>query len=160
MPTPQDTPQSVILRLIVAEIQDTDDGILKQNITYLWNYYAAKAYVSPYLQELYTRRHAIDMVIGSLRLSADTTLGSDLAQKQQQWIANLTTMRGLVQIEIVTVEKKARALRTPIVKSINGPLSPMTRGLPDPNDPYYRGDPNALWEDLNLYGTVPGVIVE
>ena len=149
-----------ILRVITSEIGDTDNSLLASVLPILWTSFADKALIAPRLQEHYTRRSAIDVVIATLRQTADVSQGTDLSEKQSQWVKNLQDMRLSIQTEILVVEHRARALRSPAT----GQLFTVSPSVPfdvvgvlpgnvvwasvsNPADPYFRGDLNA-----NPYG--------
>lgn len=121
-------------------------ALLASNIATVWASYADKALIAPRLQELYTKRRCIDIVLATLRDQVDFSVFEDLNSKQGQRFDHLNKMRADCQAEIVIVEQRAQKGRAPAVGPLTNtePETPPT-SLPvttvvDGNDPRYRGD--------------------
>src|SRR5579883_1718016 len=104
-----------IQSLIVLEVGDIattgfPTGVVSANIALLWARYADKAGIGARLQELYTKRAAVDLCLGAATQLVDFTAGDtevSLNQKTAHWRA----MRAEVQAAIDRVEQELRALR-------------------------------------------------
>lgn len=135
--------------LIIAEVGDTPDGLLAQQMATIWASYADKAYIWPRLQELYAKRRAIDFVMGTLRSNVDFSMSGDLSLKLSDRTAFLMDRRKEVQCQIEVEECKAQAVRVPVVTplvttEIEPAQPPGSYPVPDidsSNSPVYRGDP-------------------
>lgn len=136
-----------IQALLILEIGDTAGGVLAAQMATIWDSYADYASVSPRLQELYSKRRGIDLVLGSLReASVDYQTESGLLQKLHQKIDTLEAMRERAQDEIDAVEKRALGARTPAAGALTTttPVTPPTGPLTGPLDaswPNYSGSP-------------------
>jgi hypothetical protein len=141
-------------QLIIVEVGAGLDAPLRPeldaispNIGILWGVYADKAYY-PRLQYLFTKRHALDMLLGQLRLKVNGSMGG-ISMSLNQGIANIQGMRKDTDDEIGRVLKEARANRAPAVKpgvvQQEYPLRPgaNVNGVGDPNAAAYRGDANT-----------------
>lgn len=132
--------------LIIKEVGDTDTGPVGTDISTLWDLYHEMALIAPRLQYLYTKRHAIDIMMGQLR--EVTTFENDRV-KIYNWEQQKTLqyMREQTQSEIDDRESKASKIRTPQVGQLETvtPISPnddpATSFMPDASNRKYRGDP-------------------
>lgn len=131
--------------LIIAEVGDTPTGTLAAQMPVIWASYADKAQVSPRVQELYAKRRAIDLVIGSLRLVVNTTIDG-LSKQGHQQIDTLMAMRKTTEDDIVAIEKRSRGMRGAALQPLTNvaietpPTGPRPFGPIDGNDPAYGGD--------------------
>jgi len=132
--------------LIIAEVQDTPTGLLAALMPTIWASYADKAQVAPRLQELYAKRRAIDLVLGSVRTAVNRA-ASGISKHDHQQIDTLLAMRKVADADIVELEKQIRGRRGPALTPLTNvaietppqpgdPLAPI-----DANDPRYGGDP-------------------
>jgi hypothetical protein len=138
--------------MIVLEVGDLDPatgdppvpggaGMIASNISTIWATYADKALIAPRLQELYTRRRALDMLIGTiLRHQVDVTQGDPtLAVRQNQRVVAAQQQRKDVQTEIDKVESLALAAR-------GGAVAPITQQEPvTPQDAVNREYQQNPW---------------
>lgn len=136
-----------IQTLIILEVGDTDSGVLAANMSLIWSSYADKAQTGPRLQELYSKRRAIDIVVGATRKQVDF-MTPTLEVKQSQELDRLADLREETETEIERIEKKLRGnrgislaqLTTTAPESV--PTSwPLLTGVPDANSEALRGDP-------------------
>jgi len=135
-----------IQSLIILEVGDEitpawPSGVLLANIALMWASYADQALTAPRLQELYTKRRAIDAVIGIVRSQVTYSIASDHSRNQSDKAKTLLSMRGEVQAEITRLETRARSNRAGVAGQITttAPLTPTYP--PDGNDPAYQGSP-------------------
>jgi len=132
--------------LIIAEVGDTPTGTLAAQMPVIWASYADKARVSPRLQELYAKRRAIDLVLGSLRGVVNTTIDG-LSKQGHQQIDTLMALRKATQDDIADVEKKSRGMRGAALQPLTNvaietpPTGPRPFGPIDSNSPEIGGDP-------------------
>lgn len=136
-----------IIDLIVLEVGDVatapyPSGLLAANAPLLWQRFQDKRLIAPRLQEMYTKRACIDLVVGVERARTDVTLGTDMSDKRSQRFAALDTMRRETQAEIVRLERLRRVNRAPAVGAITAtePIAPPSTLAPDANDQVYRGN--------------------
>ncbi len=132
--------------LIIAEVGDTPTGTLAAQMPVIWASYADKAQVSPRLRELYAKRRAIDLVLGSLRAVVNTTIDG-LSKQGHQQIDTLVALRKATQDDIADVEKKSRGMRGAALQPLTNvaietpPTGPRPFGPPDANSEVYGGSP-------------------
>lgn len=132
--------------LIIAEVGDTPTGTLAAQMPVIWASYADKAQVSPRLRELYAKRRAIDLVLGSLRAVVNTTIDG-LSKQGHQQIDTLNALRKATQDDITDVEKKSRGMRGAALQPLTNvaietpPTGPRPFGPIDSNSPEIGGDP-------------------
>jgi hypothetical protein len=135
-----------IQALIILEVGDEVTtawplGVLYANIATMWASFADKAQVSARLQELYTKRRAIDAVLGIVRGQVTYNIANDHSRNQSDKAKTLLAMRKETQDEIVRVEMQARSNRPGVAGQITttAPITPANP--PDMNDPAYQGSP-------------------
>ncbi len=134
-----------IQRLIILRIGDTGDGVLAANIAAIWDSYADKAALYPRLQELYTQREGIDLVMAAARGQVDFGSALELTVKASQEFAHLVTMRATLDTQIAELERQARANRRGVVAPLvtvapeSPPTGPEPFGPLDANDSRYAG---------------------
>lgn len=104
-----------IQQLIVLETGDTPDSILTNNINMIWNSFADKAPIFPRLQELYTKRVCIEIVLGTLRNQVSFSMNGDLNLRLEQRSQYLKDRHKELCDEIVRVEKIAQATRPSVI---------------------------------------------
>jgi hypothetical protein len=139
---------SDIQALIVLEVGDEvttawPSGVLNANIVTMWASFADKAQIAPRLQELYTKRRAIDAVLGIVRGQVTYNIANDHSRNQSDKAKTLLSMRKETQDEIVRVEMQARSNRPGVAGQITttAPISPPVVGGVDANDPRFQGSP-------------------
>jgi len=132
--------------LIILEVGDEvtaawPTGVLTANIATMWASFADKALVSPRLQELYTKRRAIDAVLGIVRNQVTFNIANDHSRNQSDKAKTLLSMRKDTQDEIARLETQARSGRPGVAGQITttAPITPTYP--PDANDPAYQGSP-------------------
>lgn len=154
-----------VQRLIVLKVGDLDPatgdppivggaGMIASNISTIWATRADKALIAPRLQELYSQRDALDMIIGTiLRHQVDITQGDpSLSVRQNQRVVAAQQQRKDLQTEIDKIETLAQAARGGAVGQITQqePVTvadawnqEMSESLlsPDPGAPRYSGSP-------------------
>lgn len=147
---------SDIQALIILEVGDEitpawPSGVLTANIALMWASYADKAQIAPRLQELYTKRRAINSVLGIVRGQVTYNIANDHSRNQSDKAKTLLSMRKETQDEIVRLETQTRANRPGVAGQLvtTAPISPPT-GSPDANDPIYQGSP--YWPPRNRTG--------
>lgn len=135
-----------IQALIILEVGDEvtaawPTGVLFTNIATMWDSFADKALVAPRLQELYTKRRAIDAVLGIVRGQVTFNIANDHSRNQSDKAKTLLSMRQEAQAEIVRLEAQARSNRGGVAGVITtvAPITPTNP--PDANDPAYQGSP-------------------
>lgn len=135
-----------IQALIILEVGDEvttawPSGVLTANIVAMWESYADKALIAPRLQELYTKRRAIDAVLGIVRNQVTFNIANDHSRNQSDKAKTLLSMRGEVQADIKQIETQARSGRPGVAGQITttAPITPTYP--PDANDPAYQGSP-------------------
>lgn len=135
-----------IQALIILEVGDEittawPSGVLTANIAAMWASFADKALIAPRLQELYTKRRAIDTVLGIVRSQVTFNIANDHSRNQSDKAKTLLSMRGEVQADITAVEKQARSARGGVAGVITT-VAPITPAFPpDANNPTYQGSP-------------------
>jgi hypothetical protein len=124
---------------------------LTPNAQLVWDSYAFKAY-HPGLQAAWFKRKCLDILLGQLRLKANTTLGPLSRQLGAQW-DHLLAMRKEATADIADLERRAARARGPVGGRITqeASLSPADLAalqtsdegddFPDPNHPRYLGIP-------------------
>lgn len=140
------TTSADIQSLIVLEVGDeiTDawpNGVLFANIALMWDSFADKTQISARLQELYTKRRAIDTILGIVRNHVTYNIANDHSRNQSDKAKTLLSMRKETQDEITRVELQARSSRPGVAGLITttAPITPASP--PDVNDPIYQGSP-------------------
>ncbi|NWJ46471.1 MAG: hypothetical protein HXX08_11380 [Chloroflexi bacterium] len=134
--------------LIVLTVNDVAGGVVESNITLIWNMYADKGKIAnaPRLQYYYALKHAIQVMMGSVRAKVNIVVGQQKAEYSSQF-TNLKSMLDDTVREIAKIEKEARVVRSPAIAALTNvnPITPnsdpRTINLPDPNDRQLRGDP-------------------
>src|SRR5690242_6739591 len=141
MPSDTDIQQLIVLEVGDEPTAAFPGGILAANIATVWASYADKVALAPRLQELYSKRRCIDLVLGVVRGLVDYEIVNDRRRNQSQKAKALEAMRTDCQAEIDTIEKKARTNRPGVAGLITTvtPQSPPSTLIPDANDPRYRG---------------------
>jgi len=137
-----------IQALIILEVGDEvtaawPTGVLFANIAAMWASYADKAQISARLQELYTKRRAIDAVLGIVRGQVTYNIANDHSRNQSDKAKTLLSMRKEAQDEITRLEAQARSNRAGVAGQITtqAPISPPLVGGVDANDPAFQGSP-------------------
>jgi hypothetical protein len=137
---------SDIQNLIILEVGDEvttawPTGVLTANIAAMWASFADKAQISARLQELYTKRRAIDSVLGIVRNQVTYNIANDHSRNQSDKAKTLLSMRKETQDEIGRVEMQARSNRPGVAGQLTttAPITPANP--PDMNDPAYQGSP-------------------
>lgn len=135
-----------IQALIILEVGDEvtaawPAGVLTANIAIMWASFADKALISARLQELYTKRRAIDSVLGIVRGQVTYNIANDHSRNQSDKAKTLLAMRKETQDEITRVEAQARANRPGVSGQLTttAPITPANP--PDANDATYQGSP-------------------
>lgn len=140
-----------IQSLIVLEVGDVatpsaPSGILATNIALIWQSFADKRQVWPRLQELYSKRRCLDIVLGLRREQVDRAADT-IRESLSQIARELEQMRAACQREIDKVEAVARANRGGVVAAIvqttieTPPTGAVVSDILDANSPRYQGDP-------------------
>lgn len=135
--------------LIVLEVGDVG-GFIATNVSTLWTLYDSQD--DDYLHYLYSKRKAIDLLMGKVREQVnqsgppESAVRIDLSDK----LKALQTMRGNVTAEIGLLEAAAAddagdddlATRQPVIGELTttAPIGPEFCGGVDGNDRAYRGD--------------------
>jgi hypothetical protein len=142
------TTDADIQSLIILEVGDEVTtawpiGVLFANIATMWASFADKAQIAPRLQELYTKRRAIDAVLGIVRGQVTYNIANDHSRNQSDKAKTLLSMRKETKDEIVRVEMQARSNRPGVAGQITttAPISPPVVGGVDANDPRFQGSP-------------------
>ena len=100
------------LAQICLELAVESGSVVANALSAIWDSYDDKAVIGPRLQSLYTKRAAIDILLGSVWDDVDTDdeqLKVALHQRGEQ----LTSIRQTVEVEIVDVAARLRAARSP-----------------------------------------------
>ena len=140
-----------IQSLIVLEVGDVvtpsaPSGILTTNIALIWQSYQDKRQIWPRLQELYSKRRCLDIVLGVRREQVDRAADT-IRENLSQIAAELEKMRAACQQEIARVEALAAANRGGVVAAIvqttieTPPTGAVVSDIINANDPVYQGDP-------------------
>jgi len=125
--------------LIVTEVGDNTAGDLAANIGTLWTKHDTIA--DDYLRYLFTKRSAIDFMLGGERYRVDFEALDGAKVKADQIYQHLLQMRELAEGLIAQGQS---ALGGGGALSPLATTAPITRdrpGQPDPNARRYRGDP-------------------
>jgi hypothetical protein len=114
------------------------DGLSRQ-VSQIWLLYADKAKVDYRLQYLYTKRHALDWLMGGVRHLTNGSIGP-LSPQLGEKLENLKTLRDAVAADIELAESIAGASRPSAVAALiaTAPIEP--EGVVNGNDRAYRGD--------------------
>jgi hypothetical protein len=157
MPVTAADAQSLILLEVGAGLDGLSDAErtaldrVTPNINLLWNFYAFKAYY-PGLQAAWTKRKAIDILLGQLRLKINTTVGPLTRQLGSVW-DHLAGLRKQTTEDIADLERRASRARGVVGGNLTqtAPLLPADLAalvgsdegdeIPDPNHPRYLGVP-------------------
>lgn len=140
-----------IQALIVLEVGDVvtpsaPSGILATNIALIWQSFADKRQVWPRLQELYSKRRCLDIILGLRREQVDRSADT-ISERLSQMAGELERMRAACQKEIERVEAIARANRGGVVAAIvqttieTPPTGQIVSDVIDANSPALAGDP-------------------
>lgn len=131
--------------LILLEIGAVITEPVGQQMAVIWELYTDKSYIGPKLQYLYTKRHAVDIMLGQLRELV--TFESDREKfKNNEQILTLARIRSNTQEEIDRLEQQYAATRDPYVtdittkEPINQDSNSATVGYPNAANRRYRGD--------------------
>lgn len=127
---------TAIGREIGAEVGDEVTGFLPA----YWDMNARYAAVAPLLQYLYTKRQALDFLLGGVAQDVDWT--EDASQKDSQLTDHYAALRQAVQSEIDQLQSRAAAMRPPAVGQLSAPQNSKYPACPNRNDPVYRGSPS------------------
>jgi len=97
---------------IMLELGVVGGSVVANALPAIWSSYADKAAIGPRLQALYTKRAAVDILLGSVWEDVDTDdeqLKVALHQRGDQ----LSAIRQSVEAEISDVSARLRAARSP-----------------------------------------------
>lgn len=127
--------------LIARELKKLDDLPFLRLIAQLWELHSDRSLLSPRLQYLYTKRAAIEALIGE-NWEAHDVADEGVKESFRQMIQNLEGQAERLTAEIKQVESRTNGSRPPAAgqlttTAVYTPLS----GQPDPNARRYRGDP-------------------
>ena len=128
--------------LIIAELNDPVGGPIHTNILTLWALYANRG--SVYLQYLYAKLKAIDLLLGPASRLGRTTQGR-ITIDDTTYFTNLTKMAERVQQEIQAELTGVRVGSTGMITQ-TAPIMPPVPNLGpgyviDANDSRYQGNP-------------------
>ena len=124
--------------LILAEVGDY--GVVSQYIQMLWEKHEGRTPLN--LQYLFVKRDAIYMLMGAVWADVNQSLPSRARLELQNKFENL---RGMLQEIMVEINAWSAGGTAPVVGELEATYPvPGLSGFPDPNDPYYRGDPTAV----------------
>lgn len=137
-----------IQSLLILEVGDEvtsafPGGMLATNIAMAWASYADKALIAPRLQELYTKRRCIDLVLGVVRGQVTYQIANDHTFNGSDKAKTLLNLRQECQTEIAAIEARARGNRGGAsgMLTATAPVSPPDNQPPDANDSRYSGSP-------------------
>lgn len=124
--------------LIVVEVGDTAAGILAANIALLWTKHDTIA--DDYLHYLFTKRSAIDYMLGGERYRVDFAALDGAEVKADQIYQHLLQMRALVD-DLIAEAGAAAGGGLALGELVQtAPIMPAAGQL-DPNSRRLRGDP-------------------
>jgi len=124
--------------LIVSEVGDNAAGALAAAIATLWTKHDTIA--DDYLHYLFSKRSAIDYMLGGERYRADFAALDGAEVKADQIYQHLLQMRELVDDLIAEASSAAGGGIALGELAQTAPIMPRT-GQPDPNSRRLRGDP-------------------
>jgi len=147
------------VRLIALQVRDvagadaladpTYAQVLATQLPLVWDGYLPLAAIHPDLQFLYTKRAAVEIVLGQVRDQVDIATAADQKATLNQLTIHLRAMYDAAQAEIARVEAIARASHAPVMAqlAVTGPglpamvtVDPATGRLL-PSVERYRGNP-------------------
>ncbi len=154
------TPADAV-RLIALQVRDvagadaladpTYAQVLKTELPLVWAGYLPLGATHPDLQFLYTKRAAVEIVLGQVRDQVDIATAADQKATLNQLTIHLRAMYDAAQAEIARIEAIARASHAPVMAqlAVTGPglpamvtVDPVT-GRVLPSVDRYRGSPFA-----------------
>jgi len=152
------TPADAV-RLIALQVRDvagadaladpTYAQVLAAQLPLVWDGYLALATIHPDLQFLYTKRAAVELMLGQVRDQVDIATAADQQATLNQLTIHLRAMYDAAQAEIARIEAIARASHAPVMAqlAVTGPglpaivtVDPATGRLL-PSVDLYRGNP-------------------
>jgi hypothetical protein len=135
--------ETAYLELIVVEVGDNEQNTLRQIAPTLWVLYSDK--VPTHLRYLYTKRHAVEFLMGYYRDKV-TFAGMNSSFQIAEKMTNLKTMWDLVNFEIQKRENESSANRTPLSGQLTNvvPIEKPDNYSYDANDRALRGDAYKL----------------
>jgi len=152
------TPADAV-RLIALQVRDVTGAdaladptyaqILAAQLPLVWDSYLALAAIHPDLQFLYTKRAAVELMLGQVRDQVDIATAADQKATLNQLTIHLRAMYDAAQAEIARIEAIARASHAPVMAqlAVTGPglptivtVDPVTGRLL-PSVDQYRGNP-------------------
>ncbi len=147
------------VRLIALQVRDvagadaladpTYAQVLAAQLPLVWDGYLALATIHPDLQFLYTKRAAVELMLGQVRDQVDIATAADQQARLNQLTIHLRAMYDAAQAEIARIEAIARASHAPVMAqlAVTGPglpaivtVDPATGRLL-PSVDRYRGNP-------------------
>jgi hypothetical protein len=128
-------------QMIIAQLGDPD-GVLAAQVDAFWQAYSGVPGRSNFLVFLYTKRDAIQILMGSVRTRVTETIGP-LTSRDTDLFTNLDKMLADTNAEIARQEKIARASGGALsgVLTTTAPEAPPNVLGPDRNDSRYLGNP-------------------
>jgi len=147
------------VRLIALQVRDVTGADALADPTYaqalaaelpiIWDSYLALATIHPDLQFLYTKRAAVELMLGQVRDQVDIATAADQKATLNQLTIHLRAMYDAAQAEIARIEAIAWASHAPVMAqlAVTGPglpaivtVDPATGRLL-PSVDLYRGSP-------------------
>jgi putative heme iron utilization protein len=147
------------VRLIALQVRDVTGAdaladpeyaqVLETELPLVWNSYLPLAAIYPDLQFLYTKRAAVELVLGQVRDQVDIATAADQKATLNQLTIHLRAMYDAAQTEIARIEAIAWASHAPVMAqlAVTGPglpaivtVDPATGRLL-PSVDLYRGSP-------------------
>lgn len=133
---------------ILDELGELSGGSVGTAIAFLWAAYASKALIASGLQEAYTKRSCIDMLLGAVKINVDFSEPGGLSLKQSDQTAFLQDMRAQATAQIDLLERRAQASRPALVGQLTT-VKPVTPPVPlpditwplDADSPWLNGSP-------------------
>lgn len=124
--------------LIILEVGDDAAGTLAAQIALLWTAHDDQPSLDR--QALYTKRHAIDVMLGRVRAQVDFRALDGASVNLSDLFARLTKMREQTTAEILAIEAGQSAGPASGELTTTAPVMPDGE-WPDPNSRRLRGDP-------------------
>lgn len=130
-------------QLVLTEVGDDAKGTLASTLDLYWSRYSGTADLE--LRFLYTKRAAIDLMLGRARKGVDFVALDGSSVKLDQIFRHLQELRADVQSQIAASEEAAGADLHAAPESgqiaKTAPIMAPTGSLLDANDTAYRGSP-------------------
>lgn len=124
--------------LIVAEVGDDASAVLASTVPLYWARYSAYDLETRFL---YTKRAAIDLMLGRVRAKVDVQVFEGPRKSMSQLFDHLTQMRATVEALISTADQVGSAGAASGDLTTTAPIMPPAGSRIDANDRAYRGDP-------------------